>query len=95
MVREYYILYLITKSYIYQAIGQISTKYSSNTYEDAGLLELENSNYNPKSSSKEKTSILKDAVEPYTRQLEKNINKPKPKKRFNCIAKGYTSNFTK
>jgi len=60
-----------------------------------GLLELENSNYNLKSSFKKETSILENAIEPYTRQLKKNINKLKLKERFNCIAKEYTSNFTK
>ena len=39
-----------------------------------GLLKLEDFNYNFKSSFKEETSILKDAVEPYMRQLKKNIN---------------------
>ena len=60
-----------------------------------GLLKLENSNYNPKSSFKEEIGILKDAIEPYKRQLEKNTNKLKLKERVNCMAKGCTSNFTR
>jgi len=67
MVREYYVLYFMTKSYAYQAIGQIFIKYPSNTYKDIGLLKLENSNYNPKSSFKEETSILEDIIKPYMR----------------------------
>ena len=67
MVKGYYILYFMTKSYTYQAIGQIFIKKFSETYKDTGLLKLENSNYNFKSNFKKETSILKDAAKPYIR----------------------------